>query len=252
MRRLFIAGNWKMNKDLAGARELARTLRAELGEDAGADVGVFPPFVHLAAVAEELRGSRLLVGAQNLHPEPNGAFTGEVSGPMIRDAGATHVLIGHSERRQLFGETNEGVNRKLKAALRVGLHPIVCVGEVLEQRQAGETEAVVGGQVAGAVDGLSAEQVRGVVFAYEPVWAIGTGVTATPDQAQAVHAFLRSFLAEQVSAETAEAVRIQYGGSVKPANAAELLAQPDIDGALVGGASLDAAAFIDIVRAREA
>ncbi|MFH1732255.1 MAG: triose-phosphate isomerase [Planctomycetota bacterium] len=252
MRRLFVAGNWKMNKDLAGALDLVNALKAEVSDDTPVDVGVFPPFVYLAAVAEALEGSPVIVGAQNLHAEPKGAFTAEVSGPMILDAGATHVIIGHSERRQLFGETDEGVNAKLKAALGYGLKPIVCVGETLEQREAGATEDVVGTQTAAAIDGLTAEQAEGIVLAYEPVWAIGTGVTATPDQAQEVHKFIRSVLAEKMSAGVAGAVRIQYGGSVKPDNAAELLGQPDIDGALVGGASLEAESFLGIINFKEA
>jgi len=252
MRRLFVAGNWKMNKDLAGALDLVNALKAEVSDDTPVDVGVFPPFVYLAAVAEALEGGPVIVGAQNMHAEPNGAFTAEVSGPMILDAGATHVIIGHSERRQLFGETDEGVNAKLKAALACGLKPIVCVGETLEQREAGATEDVVGTQVAAAVDGLTAEQAEGIVLAYEPVWAIGTGVTATPEQAQEVHKFIRSVLAEKMSAGVAGAVRIQYGGSVKPGNAAELLGQPDIDGALVGGASLEAESFLGIINFKEA
>ena len=252
MRRLFIAGNWKMNKDLAGALELVNALKAEVGDMTSIDVGVFPPYVYLAAVAEALKGSRIIVGAQNLHHEPKGAFTAEISGPMILDVGATHVIIGHSERRQYFGETNEGVNTKLNAALGCGLNPIVCVGETLDQRQAGDTEKVVGAQVSAAIAGLSPEQVRGLVLAYEPVWAIGTGVTASPEQAQETHAFIRSVLADRAGGEVADAVRLQYGGSVKPDNAAELLGQTDIDGALVGGASLDAKSFIGIVKAKEA
>jgi len=252
MRRPFIAGNWKMNKDLAGSLELVNALKAGVGEMANVEVGVFPPYVYLAAVAAALKDSRIIVGAQNMHHEPKGAFTAEVSGPMILDVGATHVIIGHSERRQYFGETNAGVNTKLKAALACGLKPIVCVGETLDQRQAGDTEKVVGEQVSAAIAGLSPEQVRGLVLAYEPVWAIGTGVTASPEQAQETHAFIRSVLADRAGGEAADAVRLQYGGSVKPDNAAELLGQEDIDGALVGGASLDAGSFIGIVKAKEA
>ena len=252
MRRTFIAGNWKMNKDLAGALELANALKAAVADDTPVDVGVFPPFVYLPAVVQALEGSPVVAGAQNLHPEPKGAFTGEIAAPMILDVGATHVIIGHSERRHLFGETDEEVNKKLKAALEAGLHPIVCVGETLEQREAGTTEDIVGGQIRAALDGLTPEQGHGVVLAYEPVWAIGTGVTATPDQAQEVHAFIRSVLADLTTETVAEAVRIQYGGSVKPDNATELLGQPDIDGALVGGAALTADAFLAIVNSREA
>lgn len=248
MRRLFVAGNWKMNKDLAGALELVSALKAEVSDDTPVDVGVFPPLVYLAAVAEALEGSPVIVGAQNMHAEPDGAFTAEVSGPMILDAGATHVIIGHSERRQLFGETDEGVNAKLKAALACGLKPIVCVGETLEQREAGSTEDVVGTQTAAAIDGLTAEQAEGIVLAYEPVWAIGTGETATPEQANAMHATIRSFLAERFSADMAATTRILYGGSVKPENSKALMAEPEIDGGLVGGASLDVEKFVAIAK----
>jgi triosephosphate isomerase len=240
-----------MNKNLASALALAKALKAEVGACTEVDIGVFPPYLYLPAVVDALRGTHIVVGAQNLHSEPEGAFTGEVSGPMIRDVGATHVLIGHSERRQYFGETDEDVNAKLKAALACGLKPIVCVGETLAQRKAGATEDVVGAQVTAAIRGLTPDAVRSVVVAYEPVWAIGTGVTATPQQAQEAHAFIRSVLASEVADGVANDVRIQYGGSVKPGAAADLLAQPDIDGALVGGASLDPASFIAIVRAKD-
>ncbi len=252
MRRLFVAGNWKMNKDLAGAVELATALKAEVGDRTDIDIGVFPPYVYLPAAVEALKGSRVIVGAQNLHPEPKGAFTAEISGPMILDVGATHVIIGHSERRHYFGETDEGVNIKLRAALACGLRPIVCIGETLEQREAGTTEQVVGAQLEGALRDLTVEQAGELVLAYEPVWAIGTGVTATPQQAQDVHAFIRSRLAERFTPDVAASVRIQYGGSVKPANAADLLGQDDIDGALVGGASLDAESFLGIINYKEA
>jgi len=252
MRRLFVAGNWKMNKDLAGAVELATALKAEVGDRTDIDIGVFPPYVYLPAAVEALKGSRVIVGAQNLHPEPKGAFTAEISGPMILDVGATHVIIGHSERRHYFGETDEGVNIKLRAALACGLRPIVCIGETLEQREAGTTEQVVGAQLEGALLDLTVEQAGELVLAYEPVWAIGTGVTATPQQAQDVHAFIRSRLAERFTPDVAASVRIQYGGSVKPANAADLLGQDDIDGALVGGASLDAESFLGIINYKEA
>ena len=252
MRRLFVAGNWKMNKDLAGAVELATALKAEVGDRTDIDIGVFPPYVYLPAAVEALKGSRVIVGAQNLHPEPKGAFTAEISGPMILDVGATHVIIGHSERRHYFGETDEGVNIKLRAALACGLRPIVCIGETLEQREAGTTEQVVGAQLEGALLDLTVEQAGELVLAYEPVWAIGTGVTATPQQAHDVHAFIRSRLAERFTPDVAASVRIQYGGSVKPANAADLLGQDDIDGALVGGASLDAESFLGIINYKEA
>ena len=251
MRRLFIAGNWKMNLDLAGALELVNALKAEVGDDAGVDVGVFPPYVYIPAVATALHGSNIIVGAQNLHPEPKGAFTAEIAGPMILDVGATHVIIGHSERRQYFGETDAGVNTKLKAALGYGLKPIVCIGETLAQREAGQMEEVVSAQVKGALADLAADQLGDLVLAYEPVWAIGTGVTATPDQAQEAHAFIRALLGDLYGDDFAAATRVQYGGSVKPANAADLLDQEDIDGALVGGASLQADSFLGIIQYKE-
>ena len=248
MRRPFIAGNWKMNQDLAGALALVRALKAEAGKFPNVDIGVFPPFVYLPVVVNELRGSPIVAGAQNMHWEKSGAFTGEVSGQMIKDIGATHVIIGHSERRQFFGETDETVNKKLKAALAIGLSPIVCVGEMLAEREAGTTEKVVGTQVRGGLKDLSNEQAKTIVLAYEPVWAIGTGKTATPAQAQDVHAFMRATLGDMFGPEAAQAIRIQYGGSVKASNAAELMNQKDIDGALVGGASLEADAFLGIIR----
>jgi triosephosphate isomerase (TIM) len=251
MRRLFIAGNWKMHMDLASARTLAAELKAAVGNEEAVDVGVCPPFVYLPAVVEALKGSRIVVGAQNLHPEPKGAFTGEISGPMILDVGATHVIIGHSERRQYFGETDAGVNLKLKAALGYGLTPIVCIGETLDERESGRMQSVIETQIRGGLADLTAAQMADVTLAYEPVWAIGTGVTASPEQAQEVHAFIRSLLGEMLGSEVAAATRIQYGGSVKPGNAADLLEQEDIDGALVGGAALDAASFVGIIKYKE-
>jgi triosephosphate isomerase len=252
MRRPFIAGNWKMNKDRAGARQLAAALKGGAGDRDDLDVCVFPPFVYLPDVVDALAGSRVLVGAQNMHAEPGGAYTGEIAGPMIRDVGATHVLLGHSERRQYFGETDAGVHAKLRAALDCGLSPVVCVGETLDQREAGKMEDVVRTQVSGALGDLGADALGELVLAYEPVWAIGTGVTATPDQAQEAHAFIRGLLAELRGETFADAVRIQYGGSVKPGNAADLLGQPDIDGALVGGASLEAESFLAVINNKEA
>ena len=248
MRRLFIAGNWKMNKDMAGALALVRALKAEAGKFPNVDIGVFPPSVYLPAVVNEVKGSAIVAGAQNMHWEKSGAFTGEVSAQMIKDVGATHVLIGHSERRQFFGETDESVNKKLKAALATGLAPIVCVGEMLAEREAGTTEKVIGTQVRGGLKDLTTEQAKALVLAYEPVWAIGTGKTATPAQAQDVHAFIRATLGDMFGAEAAQAIRIQYGGSVKASNAAELMNQKDIDGALVGGASLEADSFLGIIK----
>ncbi|MBM4080562.1 MAG: triose-phosphate isomerase [Planctomycetes bacterium] len=247
MRTQVIVGNWKMNLDTAKAKALVEGLRAKLKGGAKCEVGVCPPFVLIPAVVEFTRGSGIFVGGQDMHWEDKGAFTGEVSPPMLKDVGCTHVIIGHSERRQFFGETDETVNKKLKAAFKTGLTPIVCVGERLEEREAGTTEAVVTRQVRGGLAGLTAQQVERLIIAYEPVWAIGTGKTATPAQANEVHALIRRLLAEAHGSAVASKVRIQYGGSVKADNAAELLAQSDIDGALVGGASLDAESFAAIV-----
>jgi triosephosphate isomerase len=249
MRRYAIYGNWKMNKPLAEAVDLARSLGERLAGVSGPEIAVFPPSVALAAVAEELRGSSISVGIQNIHYEASGAFTGEVSAQMAKSAGASCTLIGHSERRHIFGETDEWVNRKLGAALASGLLPVVCVGETLQQREGGATREVVERQLRGALEGVDAAQAAGIIVAYEPVWAIGTGKTATPGQAQEVHEFIRGLLGSLFDGETASLIRIQYGGSVKPDNAAELLAQADVDGALVGGASLDAGSFGAIVAA---
>ena len=247
-RKRFVCGNWKMHRTSAEARTLAREVRAVAEALADrVDVAVAPPFTALAAVAGELHGSRIGLGAQNLHWESQGAFTGEISAAMLVDAGCRYVLCGHSERRQIFGDTDEAVQKKTKAALAAGLHPIVCVGETLPEREAGRTLEVVGRQVRAALSGLSAEQVGRLTVAYEPVWAIGTGKTATSAQAQEVHAALRAILRELAPA-VADAVRILYGGSVKPDNAAELMSQPDVDGALVGGASLKASDFTGIIQ----
>ena len=247
-RRVLIAGNWKMNLAPAAAAELAAALREGLSDrPVEADVVVAPTFLALTAVADALAGSDIGVAGQNLHPEPSGAFTGEVSAPMLREAGAGWVLIGHSERRQLFGETDAGVAARLGAALAAGLAPIVCVGETLDQREADATRDVVAGQLAGALADLDASAMARVTLAYEPVWAIGTGRTATDAQAQEVHAAIRAWLAERFDAATAAGTRILYGGSVKPANVAGLLAQADVDGVLVGGASLEAASFLALV-----
>ena len=249
-RPVFIAGNWKMNLDRAGAVALAGAVRQ--GADARAcdvTVAVCPVAVQIPAVVEALSGSTVGVGAQNCHGEASGAFTGEIAPAMLRDAGVRYVILGHSERRQLFGETDEVINKKVKAALAAGLEPIVCVGETLAEREAGRTEAVVDAQVTGSLAGLTGEQLQQVTIAYEPVWAIGTGKTATPAQAQDVHAFLRGRLAELFGAVLARDVVIQYGGSVKPDNAEDLLSQEDIDGALVGGASLKIDQFLPIIEA---
>ncbi len=252
MRTPFIAGNWKMHKTIEEAVALVTELRALLDGIEGIDVAVCPPFPALEAVRRALDGSPIGVGAQNMHWEEQGAFTGEVSPRMLVDL-CDYVIIGHSERRTLFGETDEMVNRKLRAALAHGLTPIVCVGENLEQNRSGQTEAVVGGQVRAAFEGVPAERARTVVIAYEPIWAIGTGVPAHgPDAARIIGEVVRGTLADLYGEEVAQAIRVQYGGSVKPNNIAEFIREPEIDGALVGGASLRAEDFAEIVRiARE-
>jgi triosephosphate isomerase len=249
MRTPTIAGNWKMNKTIDEAVAFAKAFRPLAADVEGVEIGLAAPFPQLAPLAEALKGSNVGIGAQDVYWEASGAFTGEISPGMLLDAGCAFTLVGHSERRQFFGETNETVNRKCRAALAAGLSVIVCVGELLEEREAGRTNEVVKDHVANGLAGFSEAEMAKVTIAYEPVWAIGTGKTATPDQAQEVHAFIRGLLAEMFGKQAAEATRIQYGGSVKPANAAELLGQPDIDGALVGGASLEAESFIEIVRA---
>jgi triosephosphate isomerase (TIM) len=246
MRKPLIAGNWKMYKTAGAARELARAVR-EGAARGDVEVVLAPPFTALAAVAEVLRGSPLGLGAQNMHHEVEGAFTGEVSPVMLRDLGCSHVILGHSERRQLFGETDDGVARKAKAAFAHGLTPIVCVGETLAERESDRTTEVVERQLERALRELSADQLAVGVVAYEPVWAIGTGRTATPEQAQEVHAFIRRRVTASHGEAAAAALRILYGGSVKPENIGALMAQADLDGALVGGASLEAASFLKIV-----
>ncbi len=254
-RRPILAGNWKMHGTIAEAIALATALRQALAaaDLAGRDVVLCPPFTAIEAVARVLARSQLAVGGQDCFWEPKGAFTGEVSAEMLREAGATVVIVGHSERRQYFGDTDETVSRKAAAALRAGLTPIVCVGERLEEREAGRTLDVVARQVTGGLGSLPGEAAEAgrVVVAYEPVWAIGTGRTATPAQAQDVHAAIRRLLRERFGPAAAAAVRIQYGGSVRPDNVDDLMAEPDIDGALVGGASLDASSFARIVRFKE-
>lgn len=249
MRKRIVAGNWKMYKTVPEATELAAAIAAAAPKDGACEIVVCPPFVNLTAVAGAIKGSVVQLGAQNMHWEEKGAFTGEIAAEMLKSAGCHYVILGHSERRQYFGETDATVNKKIKRALAVGLNPIVCVGETLDQRQAGTTESVVGDQVRGCFADLNAGQAQTLVVAYEPVWAIGTGVTATSEQAQEVHHFIRTLLAQLYSESVAQAVRIQYGGSMKPDNAAQLLAQPDIDGGLIGGASLDAKSFLQIVTA---
>ena len=250
MRRALIVGNWKMHQTAAEARGLAVELRGMAeGADASADIVVCPPFTSLQVVGEALDGSPIALGAQNMHWETEGAFTGEVSAAMILTSGCTYVILGHSERRQYFAESDDSVNRKLAAALDARLKPIVCFGETLEQREAGQMESVVLGQVKAALDGIPAEAVPRIALAYEPIWAIGTGRTATPAQAEEVHLLIRQFLRRSCGDPAADAVRIQYGGSVNPDNASELFSKANIDGGLIGGASLKAKSFAAIVTA---
>lgn len=248
-RRPLVAGNIKMFLTVEAALELFRAVRAGLGGREAAEVAYFPPFTALADAARLLSGSPIALGGQDLFWEAEGAYTGEVSARMLLDVGCQWALVGHSERRQYFGETDATVRRKVEAALAHGLFPMVCVGETLEERETGATESVLGRQVAAALEGLSEAQLDRMAVAYEPVWAIGTGKTATPDLAQAAHAYLRREIAARTSAAAAARLRILYGGSVKPDNAAGLLGQPDIDGALVGGACLAPASFLTIIRA---
>jgi triosephosphate isomerase len=247
MRRPFIAGNWKMNLDHAGAVALAKSIVEQAKGVQDVEIAVCPPSVYLEAVAPIVRGTNVGLGGQNMYHEPNGAFTGEISAAMLKDVGCQYVILGHSERRQFLGETDELINKKLTAALAAGLTPILCVGELLSQREAGQTAEVIRQQIEGSLAGITPEQLSKIVVAYEPVWAIGTGKVATPEQAEEVHSDLRKLIAQRYNGQLAQQVRIQYGGSVKPSNAAELLAQPDIDGALVGGASLKAEDFLGII-----
>ncbi len=248
MRKPIIAGNWKLNLNSKEAVELVTLLKREVADITDVDIVVCPIFTVLSDAHDVIGETNIGLGAQNVYWEDSGAFTGEISAPMIKDIGAQYVIIGHSERRQYFGETNETVNKRIRAALNHGLIPIVCVGEVLEERETGKTFDVIKSQVQESLAGFSSEEVEKMVVAYEPVWAIGTGKTATPDQAQEVHKFIRGLLAEMHSEELANAVRIQYGGSVKGENIAELIGQEDIDGALVGGASLKSESFVQIIK----
>jgi triosephosphate isomerase len=249
IRKKLIAGNWKMNKTSADAVALAREVVMAVGNQSEVEVVICPPFTALEAVAGTVDGSLVKVGAQNMHFEASGAFTGEVSAPMLRAIFATHVILGHSERRTLFGENDELVNKKVLAALKHQLRPIFCVGETLAEREAGSTLKVIQTQTERGLEGVSKELAATVVVAYEPVWAIGTGKVATAEQAQEVHGFIRGLLTKLFGEPVSQRVRILYGGSMKPANAAELLGQKDIDGGLIGGASLEARSFAELVRA---
>lgn len=248
MRKLIIAGNWKLNKTNQEAVDLVTLLKRNLNDITEVDVVVCPVATALSDINDILGESNIGLGAQNIYWEESGAFTGEVSASLLKDIGVQYVIVGHSERRQYFGETDETVNKKIKAVLAQGMTPIVCVGEVLEERESDKTFEVIEKQCTGGLAGFTSEEMEKMIIAYEPVWAIGTGKTATPDQAQEVHQFIRSLLAKLYDDTVAQVVRIQYGGSVKPENSAELMSQPDIDGALVGGASLQADSFSDIVK----
>jgi triosephosphate isomerase len=250
MRKKIVAANWKMNMTQAESARFVQSLLLDLGDITDVEVVIVPPFTAIAKVMEALGASQSIkVGAQNMHWEPNGAFTGEISSALLRDLLVRYVVLGHSERRALFGETDEIVNRKVRAAHEGSLRPIVCVGETLEQRDKGNVEKILSIQLRGSLKDLNEKELQETVIAYEPVWAIGTGRNATPEQAQQAHAFIRHTLREMSDEATADRIRIQYGGSVKPENAQVLMAQPDIDGALVGGASLDPRSFAQIVKA---
>ena len=243
-----MAGNWKLNKTVAEAVATVKDLKARIAGVSGVDIAVAPVFTAVYSVAKELKGSNIAVAAQDIYWEEGGAFTGEVSGSLIKDAGAAYAIIAHSERRQYFGETNQTANKRVAAALANGLGPIYCVGETLEEREGGKVDAVIGSQIKEGLTGFSADQMKRITIAYEPVWAIGTGKVASPEQAQEVHASIRKMIAGLFDQAVADVVRIQYGGSVKASNVKELMAQPDIDGALVGGASLKPEDFEGIIK----
>lgn len=248
-----IAGNWKMNLDTQASVSLVEAIAAEIEGLKDVDVLVAPPFTNLHAVRAAIGGARIDLGAQNMHWETSGAYTGEISGKMLLEAGCTHVILGHSERRSYFKETDEMIDLKVKSAVDLGLTPILCVGETLEEREAGQMPQVVTGQLEGSLKGFTERRTlpASAILAYEPVWAIGTGRTASPEQAQEVHGLIREWLEKHFGRETAGQVRVLYGGSVKPDNVADLMAKPDIDGALVGGASLKADSFIKLIRFKE-
>lgn len=245
----FIVGNWKMNLTLEEGVEFAKSLRKSLQNKNEIISGICPPFTFLKDISRALEGSSICVGAQNIHSEKNGAYTGEISALMVKDAGCTHVLVGHSERRHLFGEIDSFINAKMKTALSIDLKPIFCIGETLNEREEGKTEYVVKNQLKNGLLGIARNHVEELVIAYEPVWAIGTGKTASPEQANEVHSFIRGFLTDEYGKDVAGSVYIQYGGSVKPENTKELIAQPEIDGLLVGGASIKLESFLKIIDA---
>lgn len=248
MRTPIIAGNWKLNKTIIEAVTLTTEIANLVDDISNVEIVVAPVFTALSSVHNKIQDTNIQLAAQDIYWEDSGAFTGEVSAPMLKDVGCDYVIIGHSERRQYFGETNQTINKKVKAALSHNLKPIICIGELLEEREAGKTESVIDDHVKGGIVDLTESEMESCVIAYEPVWAIGTGKTATPDQAQEVHSFIRNILKDCYSDKLATKIRIQYGGSVKPENAAELMSQQDVDGALVGGASLEAESFAQIIK----
>lgn len=249
MRKKIIAGNWKMNKTVEEAVELANGIKLDLADCTEVDVVLCPPFTALKSVSDVVSETQIAVGSQNMSSEDEGAYTGEISHGMLKELFVRYVILGHSERREYYKETNEWINKKVIKSLEKNLRPILCVGETLEDRESGNTEKVVEVQIREGLKDVAAEAYTELVIAYEPVWAIGTGKVATAQQAQDVHAFIRGLVADMVGKEAADAVRIQYGGSMKPGNAVELLSQPDIDGGLIGGAALDATSFVGIVKA---
>jgi len=251
MRKFIIAGNWKMNMTGAEAINLATALKDKVKSINNVDMVICPPFTALVPVNEVVQNSQLQLGAQNMHWEEAGAFTGEVTASMLINAGCRYVILGHSERREYFAETNQIINQKLRKALSTELNPILCVGEILEERKAGITEEILFDQLTECLAGIALNDISRIIIAYEPVWAIGTGVTATPEQAQSTQAYIRQFLSRKYGKEVANQIRIQYGGSMKPDNAEELLKQPDIDGGLIGGASLKADSFAGIIQIAE-
>lgn len=249
MRKMVIAGNWKMHNDLKESVQLVSGIKQNLSDNENVDVIVCPPYTSLETVSALVKNSAIKLGAQNMHFEDKGAFTGEISGNMLLGVGCEYVILGHSERRTLFGETNEIINKKLKKALEVGLKPIFCIGETLEERESNATFKVIEKQLTDGLAGFRESQLNDLIIAYEPVWAIGTGKTATPEQAQEVHDYIRKLIGKLFSSNLAQSLIIQYGGSVKPDNAKELLSQNDIDGALVGGACLKPDSFLSIIEA---
>ena len=247
-RRILIAGNWKMNKTATEAAALVTEIKRDVFDIDNVDILVCPPFTALAVVSDVIRDSNVSLGAQNMYFEDKGAYTGEISTAMLKDCGCTHVIIGHSERRTIFNESDETINKKVKKALEADLIPVLCIGEKLEEREANKTFEVITNQLEGDLAGIDSDNIKKIIIAYEPVWAIGTGKTATSEQAQEAHAFIRNLIKEKYDSVVADGIIILYGGSMKPANVEELVSQPDVDGGLIGGASLEAASFVELVK----